>query len=98
MQVRSTSLAIFAAASMAAVSALAQPSQGNSEAQSPTGTKSPGGKTTSKPAPEKWLHDGLSPRTINQASKRKSEVPAAMRSVPAEVKGESNCHSKASDA
>ena len=52
-----------------------------------------------KQAPAKQLHDGLSPRVVQEAAKPKAASP--MRSVPAEItKDSDDCHSKgkASDA
>jgi hypothetical protein len=53
----------------------------------------------SRQAPAKQIHDGLSPRVVEDASKAKAASP--MRSVPAEIgKDSDDCHhkGKASDA
>jgi hypothetical protein len=97
MQVRVKTIVFLIAISVVGVSAVAQSNQA-AVSPSPTSSKAAGGKPATKPAQDGILHDGLSPKTVNQAEKRKPVLPAAMRSVPVEIKEESNCHSSAGDA
>jgi hypothetical protein len=94
MQMHVKSIVCLAAMLIVGVPALAQSTQAPSEARA----KASGNKSAVHPTQDKVLHDGLSPSVVNRSEKRKVEVPADMRSVPAEIKDDSNCHSKAGDA
>lgn len=94
MHPNARTIVFVAVTSVVGVAALAQPSQSTSTPNA----KGSGSKTAAQLTQDRILHDGLNPSTVNRAEKRKLEVPAAMRSVPAEIKDESNCRRKSGDA